>query len=370
MLEFSRSQRLQMSLPVSLGGFGVPIAASVADAAFLASSFSSLQLQSEMLGVESLKMPPISRSCLDNINQGLSSSLQVLPHSFSEKRTFNKLQHKLAHLTHLKTQQSLMDASKHPRKLAVLNASALNGSGDFLQLLPSKFLNQQLETLDFQMLCRYRIGIPIFPQGTKTCQLCKGSCDGFGDHASFCSTGGGLIRRHDRIRDYLASECRKGGFLVEVESRNVFMYNSKKPGDLKIMSIQAGEDLLVDVAVTSSFNNVSEAAKTTGYNAQVKENSKIKKYEEDMEDLSGVKFMPFVIETMGGRGAMTEKLLLRIAMAQSYLSGSTVTVCLSNIKRGLTAVFCKQMAQMWKTNMDLNHDIGVIFDQNVTSVAF
>jgi hypothetical protein len=359
-----------MSLPVSLGGFGMPIAASVADAAFFASCFSSLHLQSQMIGVESLKMPFISRSCLDNINQGLSTSLQVLPHSFSELRNFNKLQHKLAHLIHLKTQTSLMASAKHPRNLAVLKSSALKGSGDFLQLLPSKFLNQHLESLDFQMLCRYRVGIPIYPQGTKTCQLCKGSCDGFGDHASYCSTGGGLIRRHDRIRDYLVSECRKCGFQVEVESRNVFTYNSKKPGDLKILSIEAGEDLLVDVAVTSSFNNITEAAKTSGYNADLKEKNKIKKYEEDMNDLTGIKFTPFVMETMGGRGAMTEKLLLRIAMAQSYLSGVTTSVCLSNIKRGLTAVFSKQMAQMWKINMELNEDIGVIFDQNAADVAF
>ena len=157
---------------------------------------------------------------------------------------------------------------------------------------------------------------------------------------------------------------------MEVESRNVFTYNSKKPGDLKILSIEAGEDLLVDVAVTSSFNNVTEAAKTSGYNAEVKEKNKIKKYEEDMSDLTGIKFMPFVMETMGGRGAMTEKLLLRIAMAQSYLSGVSVSVCLSNIKRGLTAVFSKQMAQMWKINMEFDENIGVIFDQNAASVAF
>ena len=42
-----------------------------------------------------------------------------------------------------------------------------------------------LDTVSFQLLCRYHLGIPLYPLSGKACSLCGGSCDCFGDHFYF-----------------------------------------------------------------------------------------------------------------------------------------------------------------------------------------
>ena len=66
---------------------------------------------------------------------------------------------------------------------------------------------------------------------------------------------------------------------------------------------------------------------------------------------------------------MSESVLVKIARAQSYLSGVTVSSCLQNIKKGLSAVFVKEMAQMWKRNLAYEDEIGLSFEQNAAQEA-
>ena len=51
------------------------------------------------------------------------------------------------------------------------------------------------------MALKYRLGLPVFPEESD-CLHCGRKSDIFGDHAtSACHTSGGIIRRHDLLRD-------------------------------------------------------------------------------------------------------------------------------------------------------------------------
>jgi hypothetical protein len=76
---------------------------------------------------------------------------------------------------------------------------------------PNKyFLNQEaLGTPEVQMVCRFHLGRPVFPSKVPTCALCQGFLDPMGIHGAVCTPGGGPIRHHNRIRDFLASEFKR-----------------------------------------------------------------------------------------------------------------------------------------------------------------
>ena len=117
-----------------------------------------------------------------------------------------------------------------------------------------------------------------------------------------------------------------------------------------MFSFTPNEDLLVDVSIVSSVKNLSKASETVGFNATTKEQDKVKKYEEDMQTIENANFLPFVMETLGGRSVSTDKHLKKIAVSQAFYSGAPVAKTLSSLQLGLTAVFCREMARMWLEN--------------------
>ena len=347
--------RAQIALPIGdgFGGFGIPSAKYVADAAFVASSVQSLRLQSELLQSQDI-LPLVDRALasLDKINAGLDSSSKMLPQTLISLPDYKNLQHELMNPVNKQLLSRVYEHhSRNSRSLARLNGCRFNHANDFLRLLPTGYLNKSLDYVSFQMLCRYHLGALIYPLSGKACSLCGGACDSYGDHASFCSTGGGLIRRHDRIRDYLAGEWRKAGFSVDIAPRDLLSYNQRKPGDFRVLSYTPNEDLLVDVSVVSSVKNLSKSSQSIGFNALTKENEKVKKYDQDMQSIEHALFVPFVMETIGGRSSSTDKHLKKIATSQAYFSGASVSTTLSALQLGLTAVFCREMARMWLDNL-------------------
>jgi hypothetical protein len=85
-----------------------------------------------------------------------------------------------------------------------------------------------------------------------------------------------------------------------------------------------------------------------GKAAELRENDKRNTYAQELEGIHGALFTPFVIESMGGRGPITDRLLRQIACAQAYLSGQSVAECQRSLNRGLTALFWHEMTYIWQ----------------------
>ena len=83
----------------------------------------------------------------------------------------------------------------------ILPSIRLPGTGDFLNVVPSPALKLRIHKTEFVMALKYRLGLPVFPDESE-CTFCAKTSDIFGDHAiSACHTSGGIIRRHDLMRD-------------------------------------------------------------------------------------------------------------------------------------------------------------------------
>ena len=81
------------------------------------------------------------------------------------------------------------------------------------------------------------------------CIACeKGRVDIKGEQQVTCAGRGGLIRRHDSVRDLIRQQVEKTGFVVEIE-KNANSDDRSRPGDLKIIRWKEGRDLYVDYAI-------------------------------------------------------------------------------------------------------------------------
>lgn len=343
-------QRLQMALPIGngYGGFDLPLASAIAPAAYIASYMQSQGLQCQLLRRSTLPLSPKVLASLEVINRPLNQDEKMLPQVLTTWPNLNTLQQTLSFKVHDASLRKLYNAfGNNSRERSRLNSCRFSHSGDFLQLLPTYHLQQKFGNTELQMICRFHLGLSVFP-GLSNCSFCGQRMDQLGIHASVCSRGGGPIRRHDRIRDYLAAEFRKAGFQVQVEPRDLCTYNARRPADVQVMSISPGQDLLIDVSIASPFTNAHVSETSVGQAAELREREKRNTYAQELEGIHGALFTPFVIESMGGRGPITDRLLRQIACSQAYLSGQSVAECQRSLNKGLTALFWHEMTSIWQ----------------------
>ena len=103
----------------------------------------------------------------------------------------------------------------------------------------------------------------------------------------------------------------------------------------------------------SPFTNTHQSEAAVGHAATLREKEKRSTYAKELEGMQGVLFTPFVIESMGGRGAITDRLLRQLSCAHAYLTGQPVSECQRSLNRGLTALFWHEMTYIWqRQNLD------------------
>ena len=192
-----------------------------------------------------------------------------------------------------------MDSDERLR--LILPSIRLPGTGDFLNVVPSPALKLHIHPTEFVMAVKYRIGLPVFPEESN-CYFCGKLSDIFGDHAiSACHTTGGLIRRHDLLRDAIFDTAHAALLRPQKEERNL-LDDSSRPGDISIRGwarSRGKEKTAFDITVVSplrldarahSFNNPK-------YVLQKSREAKFKKYEGKLPP--EIALIPLVVSTFG-----------------------------------------------------------------------
>jgi hypothetical protein len=90
-------------------------------------------------------------------------------------------------------------------------------------------------------------------------------------HGADCKNGGGPIRRHNRIRDFLVDGFKRRGFHIKVEPLDLCLYNARRPTDIQVFSF-AGSVTSSWMSVASCFagKSVKEIGKAADLRAQKK----------------------------------------------------------------------------------------------------
>ena len=91
-------------------------------------------------------------------------------------------------------------------------------SGAWLTALPNSSCGTLFSPRHFQLLLKWRLGLPLMPLPLTRCAACGNPSDCFGDHALCCASLG-IYTRHNLVRDCIADLALSCGLVARVEQR-------------------------------------------------------------------------------------------------------------------------------------------------------
>jgi hypothetical protein len=337
---FSDDTRTQISLPVSLGGLGIPTAASKALPAFLASVSQSKTLQLAILPASirdqrSEFYPSFATFCL--------TYPQPTPLSLALLGSNAKPQQWLSAMVDVAKCKALMDKGD-PRTQARLRSLSLPHAGGWVISPPIPSLGFRFPSRTFRLLLRYRLGLPL-ARTAERCPLCTDGAmlDVYGDHAASCNRKLGLKYRHNRIRDTFNALASAAGFTTVLEARHLLAGRPDLfPADILLQDWTGETSVCIDISVVNplAVTSVRQAARSDGSTARQAEAVKVVKYGA-LCTANALEFIPVVLETFGGFGPRALPVLRRIGDALSDASDLDAATATARFATRLT-MSCQQ----------------------------
>ncbi len=126
---------------------------------------------------------------------------------------------------------------------------------------------------------------------------------------------GNLVRRHDKIRDFLLSTSKQGNLECIKEETNLLSGSKDRPGDIYYPMFTCNRGLCVDVTVVSSF-----ADGDANFILEKAAESKREKYSIRCRD-NNMDFKPFVLDSMGCLHKESITFMKRLASSWSTAKG-------------------------------------------------
>ena len=324
--------RLQMSLPISMGGLGLRCTSETAPAAFLGSWCRSASMVV-------CRFPSLSHAVTTDVDTGtlpfqavLRTARDVLPASARQLlppfhqlglQAVPDIQERLTRAIETERAEALRESVGDSAGRARLLSQTAPGAGAFLTAVP---LMQSLRFTHecFRTALRTRLGLP-HPAiaGVRRCECGEELQEGVlaGQHLMRCGRGGERTLTHDGIRDVVYVILREAGLSVRREARGIFpLRGDETEGrimDLVAADPQGGPRLLVDVTVADPLQApVTAAAVERGHAARAAEALKTTKYSDHSPDDS---LIPAAVETFGCLGGQFDSLLRTCAQRAAAL---------------------------------------------------
>ena len=109
---------------------------------------------------------------------------------------------------------------------------------------------------EFQVAIKWWLGLDT--SCGSICPLCPEKVrDPLGHHALTCKRGGGVVTRHNKLRDTLAETCRRAHLSVKVEAGSNLSkdHSHTRPADILVPNWSLGKPAAFDLSVTSPLND-------------------------------------------------------------------------------------------------------------------
>ena len=105
----------------------------------------------------------------------------------------------------------------------------------WVRTTPFTWKNWEMKPRLWVVAVRRRLYQQVTPKRTICGAFRMGRADIKGEHQVTCGGRGGLIMRHNSIRDLLRQELSNAGYTTEIE-RNAGSPDKSRPGDIKILN--------------------------------------------------------------------------------------------------------------------------------------
>jgi hypothetical protein len=128
----------------------------------------------------------------------------------------------------------------------------------------------------FTLLFKLFLGCVMFPEN-QICD-CKQKMDIFGHHALSCKKGGGVVQRHDHVRDVMLELSKLAGMNPSSEEMGYMVNKKDRVGDISLPMKDNGREILYDGTVWNPlFNNrLSKSVGSIDYTIEEAHNTKLK----------------------------------------------------------------------------------------------
>ena len=350
--ELSQDQRLQVFLPLRDSGMGLGSAEARRAGAFVGSWEQCFSEVAGACGPETAEAvweaAPLTRDALTRAQgvlrrQGASGSLDW------ERRLGSPAKRRQKHWVQ-EVQEAMkgqLEGMVEESERVELRTAGGKGSGGFLEAATEE--EQQIPDAHFIRALRRRLRVRPSEMGG-TCRhknkgnggaLCGQALDARGLHARVCNSGGGILRRHDRIRDWLAKWIGKMlGQEVPTEQYVGKWDRWKRDARGQLVLERARLDIVfqgragpvyVDIAVVEAgagaASTLRERSVQDGLAAAREEDDKRRRY-------PGPDLVPFVVEAGGRLGESAQSLIRSVAPRDPVDRGQEIAAA----KRTLSAL--------------------------------
>ena len=153
-------------------------------------------------------------------------------------------------------------------------------------------------------------------------------------HAIRCGCEADRVRRHNLLRDFLFSECKRAMMAPLKEPKNLIRNSDQRPADFGIHDYRPGIFMAYDVAVTdpSQVAFVSISSSVAGHAAESYANRKFSKYADALDRDVTLNLTPLIVESFG-RWSLSSSLFFR--SLASWLAARNPSTSLPVIKSRL-----------------------------------
>ena len=226
------------------------------------------------------------------------------------------------------------------REKARLLSISLDNTGDSLNTPPLIALGLHLRPVEFVLVVKYCLGLPVFDQ-RGPCPACLQESDVLGDHALCCGSGGERISRHNALRDAIIETAVATGLGPVKEGRFLLPGNDRPPADVLVPNWTGGKDAAMDVEVTTPIKvtTMPGAANTAGFALDHAHKGKLDGAEEACRR-QGLAFLPLVAETFGGWHPSAQREVKKMGSALARDTGQDEAEAVSHVwgRRGNAAI--------------------------------
>ena len=299
-LSASVQQKNQVSLPISLGGFGLASASLVSPCAFLGSWASTLaflperllQFPSALLDV-AVSPTDCVRQCLESLQKSCGKVSEILPSVEALPDEAKKLQSRLT-----RCYADRLISVSDQRSKARLRSAACSETEAWLDALPSS-RELSFTSAEFQTAALLRLeGVIPMLRRIRRCN-CGAEVDELGYHIITCAVGSGATRRHNAIQFNWLKMLQSVNYVCDLEREHQFEGSNKRP-DIGVFNFDERKKLLLDVSIAhpQASTVLPQGAKTAGHAASERDEFKIRKFREEANKL-GYLFEPLVMEVFG-----------------------------------------------------------------------
>lgn len=285
----------QLTMPVKLGGFGIPSPSQLSSPAYIASVLSTTHL--------------VSAICNQVVELENAIALWSEKAPNATAPTWKTKQRSWVMPIGQACIDELTESAPSDRDKARLLGCQCRGSGDWINALPSNALGLCLTDDQFRISCGLRLGAPV--SSAQLC-LCGTQLDTHGNHQLVCPRLCSRLARHSMCNNVIKETFRSAKIPASLEPLGLLRHDGRRPDGVSLIPVERGRAIAWDFTCVNRLA-ASHVILGTQDGPTVANKAEERKNEHYKDMPANIIFEPVAVETLGGIGDSSWRFLKKLA---------------------------------------------------------